>query len=137
MNPFPHIREYLDKKDSLQCVPVNDKAPFIHGWQNIEVTDEVIDAWESEFVGRTNGFGVRAGQHNLGWIDIDTDDVMMIHKIDDFMDLPQICSKRGKKGKTIFFRHDGNPKKGKYNIYLRCYLLSWAVLIRELLLLFT
>jgi len=119
MNPFPHIREYLDKKDSLQCVPVNDKAPFIHGWQNIEVTDEVIDAWESEFVGRTNGFGVRAGQHNLGWIDIDTDDVMMIHKIDDFMDLPQICSKRGKKGKTIFFRHDGNPKKGKYNIYLK------------------
>lgn len=119
MSYFDSIREYLDKKDSLQCVPVKDKAPFIQGWQDIEVTPEVIDSWEENFTGIANGFGVRAGQHNIGYLDIDTDDPELIYKIEEIMDLANTCVKRGMKGKTVFFRFDKEPKKSKYNVKLR------------------
>jgi hypothetical protein len=119
MNYFNFIAEYLDKKDSLQCVPVKDKAPFIKEWQSIEVTPDVVNAWEESYLGVANGFGVRAGQHGLGWLDIDTEDSMLINKIDEVMDLSQICVKRGMKGKTVFFRFEGSPQKSKYNIYLK------------------
>lgn len=119
MNYFNCIREYLDKSPSLQCIPVKDKAPFIESWQSIQVTDEVIESWEESFLGKTNGFGLRAGQHNIGYMDIDTDDIELIHRIDEVMDLSQICVKKGKKGKTVFFRFEGTPKKSKYTIKLR------------------
>lgn len=119
MNYFNFIAEYLDKKDSLQCVPVKDKAPFISEWQSIDVTSSVIEAWEEKYLGTANGFGVRAGQHNIGWMDVDTNDEMMISKIDQTMDISNICVKKGMKGKTVFFRHNGNPKYSKKNIYLK------------------
>lgn len=118
MNYYDYIREYLEKKPSLQCVPLKGKTPFLDGWQSIEVTDEVIDSWEENIPGIT-GFGLRAGQSNIGWMDIDTDDQMQIHKIDEVMDLASVCVKRGLKGRTVFFRFEGIPKKSKYNIYLR------------------
>ena len=118
MNYFDHIRRYLDKLPSLQCVPVQNKAPFITDWNSIEVTEEVIDSWEENFLGRANGFGFRAGQHNIGYMDIDTDDIEHIYRIDEIMDLSQICVKKGLKGKTVFFRFEGTPKKNKYNIFL-------------------
>lgn len=119
MNYFNIIQEYLEKKPSLQCIPVKDKAPFISSWQSIEVTSEVIEAWEEQYLGTANGFGIRAGQYNIGWMDIDTDDIEQIYRIDETMNLSQICVKKGKKGKTVFFRFEGTPKKSKYNIYLR------------------
>jgi len=119
MNYFNHIREYLEKNPSLQCVPVKDKAPFIPEWQSIKVTEAVIDAWEDSHLGFANGFGFRAGQHNIGYLDIDTDDIELIHRIDEVLDLSQICVKKGLKGKTVFFRFQDNPKKSKYNIKLR------------------
>lgn len=118
MNYYNYIREYLQKSPSLQCIPVKDKAPIIESWSEIEVTEEAIDYWEENLSYKTNGFGYRAGQHNIGWMDIDTDDSVLIHKIDEVMDLSNICSKRGKKGKTVFFRFDKTPKKSKYNVYL-------------------
>lgn len=119
MNYFNFIAEYLDKKDSLQCIPVKDKAPFINEWQSIDVTSDVIEAWEEKYIGIANGFGVRAGQHNIGWMDIDTNDEMQITKIDQVMDLSNICVKKGFKGKTVFFRFEGEPKWTKKNIYLK------------------
>jgi len=119
MNYFNLIHEYLEKKPSLQCIPVKDKAPFISSWQSIEVTSEVIEAWEEQYLGHANGFGIRAGQYNIGWADIDTNDIEQIYRIDETMNLSQICVKKGKKGKTVFFRFEGTPKKAKYNIYLR------------------
>lgn len=119
MNYFNHIREYLDKKPSLQCIPVRDKAPFIENWQAIEVTEDVIDSWEESYLGKANGFGFRAGQYNIGYMDVDTDDIEMIYRIDEVMDLSNICTKKGKKGKTVFFRFEGTPKKSKYIIKLR------------------
>lgn len=119
MSIFNNIREYLEKNPSFQCIPVKDKAPFIGSWQDVEVNDEVIDAWEESFLGVANGFGVRAGQNNVGWMDIDTDDAQIIFKIDEVMDLSNVCVKRGVKGKTVFFRYESEPKKGKYNVYLR------------------
>jgi hypothetical protein len=119
MNYFDYIRKYLDKEISLECIPVCNKAPFIEQWQAIKVTDEVIDHWEENFTGKANGFGFRAGQYNIGYMDIDTDDIEMIYRIDEIMDLSQICVKKGLKGKTVFFRFEGSPKKSKYNVYLR------------------
>jgi len=119
MNYFNIMQEYLEKNPSLQTIPVKDKAPFIGEWQSIEVTPEVIEAWEEKYLGVANGFGIRAGQWNIGWLDIDTDDQMHITKIDETMDLSQICVKKGMKGKTVFFRYIGEPKKSKYNIYLK------------------
>lgn len=119
MNYFNLIYEYLEKKPSLQCIPVKDKAPFISSWQSIEVTREVVETWEEQYLGTANGFGVRAGQYNIGWMDIDTDDIEQIYRIDETMNLSQICVKKGKKGKTVFFRFEGTPKKSKYNVYLR------------------
>jgi hypothetical protein len=119
MNYFNHIREYLDKNPSLQCIPVKDKAPFIQEWQSLDVTDDVIDSWEESYLGVANGFGFRAGQYNIGFLDIDTDDQQQIHKIDEVLDLSHICVKKGLKGKTVFFRFQGTPKKSKYNVKLR------------------
>lgn len=119
MNYFDQIRKYLEKIPSLQCIPVMNKAPFVEGWNNIEVTDNIIDSWEENYLGKANGFGFRAGQHNIGYLDIDTDDMEHIYRIDEIMDLSQICVKKGLKGKTVFFRFNGTPKKSKYNIYLR------------------
>ena len=119
MNYFDFIRKYLDKEVSLECIPVMNKAPFISEWQSVKVTDEVIDSWEENYLGRTNGYGFRAGQHSIGYLDIDTDDPEIISRIDEVLDLSQICVKRGLKGKTVFFRFEGTPKKSKYNIYLR------------------
>lgn len=118
MNYFNLISEYLQKNPSLQCVPVKGKSPFINSWQEIDVTEEVINHWEESFSGTTTGLGVRAGQHNIGWMDVDTDDEMQISKIDAIMDLSNICAKRGMKGKTVFFRFEGEPKQSKYNLYL-------------------
>lgn len=119
MNYFDLMRKYLDRIPSLECIPVKDKAPFINDWQSIKVTDEVINSWEENFLGRANGFGFRAGQHGIGYADIDTDDNEIILRIDEILDLSQVCVKRGLKGKTVFFRFEGTPKKSKYNIYLR------------------
>jgi hypothetical protein len=119
MNYFNHMHEYLDKKDPLECVPVCKKAPFIKEWQSIKVTADVINAWEEIYTGVADGFGVRAGQHNIGWMDVDTNDSILIHKIDEIMDLSNICVKKGMKGKTVFFRHNGRPLKSKYNVYLK------------------
>jgi hypothetical protein len=118
MNYFNHIREYLEKNPSLQCVPVKDKAPFIPEWQSIEVNENVLDSWEESYLGLANGFGFRAGQHGIGYVDIDTDDPELINRIDQILDLSQICVKFGMKGKTVFFRFNKTPKKSKYNIKL-------------------
>lgn len=119
MNYFNYIHEYLDKSTPIQCVPVNGKAPFLENWQSIDVTHDIIESWEESLAGKTTGFGIRAGQFNIGWQDIDTDDSELIHRIDEVMDISNICCKKGKKGKTVFFRYKGTPKKSKYNIYLR------------------
>jgi len=119
MQYFDYIREYLDKRESISCVPVKGKAPIVSDWQSLEVTPEVIDSWEESIYHSTTGFGIRAGQHNIGWADIDTDDIELNYRFDEIMDLPPICSKKGKKGKTIFFRFNKTPKKSKYNVYLK------------------
>lgn len=119
MSYFSYIREYLDKSPSLQCVPVKDKAPYMESWQSIQVTDDIIESWEDNDNGRANGFGFRAGQYNIGYADIDTDDVEFQFRFDEIMDLSPICCKKGLKGKTIFFRFTGIPQKSKYNIYVR------------------
>jgi hypothetical protein len=117
MNYFNIMQEYLEKEPSLQTIPVNRKAPFIKDWQSIIVTTETIESWESQYLGHADGFGLRAGQWNIGYMDVDTDDVEYIHRIDETMDLSQICVKRGKKGKTVFFRFKGTPPWSKKNIY--------------------
>lgn len=119
MNYFNLISEYLQKSPSIQCIPVKGKAPFIEQWQSLEVTEEVINSWEESHLGVATGFGFRAGQHNIGFMDVDSDDVGQIYKIDEVMDLSNICAKKGKKGKTVFFRYNKTPKRSKYNIYLR------------------
>lgn len=119
MNYFNDILEYLDKKTPLQCIPVNGKAPFIQNWQNINVTPEIIDSWENNYLGQCTGLGFKAGQYNIGFMDIDTDDIEHVYRIDEVMDLANLCVKKGFKGKTVFFRYEGTPKKSKYNIYLR------------------
>jgi hypothetical protein len=119
MSFYSHISKYLDKRPSLQCIPVRGKSPFFNDWQLIEVTHDVIDSWEENYAGTITGFGIRAGQWNIGWQDIDTDDPELIYKIDQVMDLSQVCVKRGMKGKTVFFRYEGTPKKSKYNVYLK------------------
>lgn len=119
MNYFNIINEYLDHNPSFSCVPVHQKAPkFVHGWQSIEITPEVIDSWEESGM-LCDGLGFRAGQYNIGYADIDTDDVEYNYRFNEIMDLPPICAKKGKTGKTIFFRFEGTPKKSKYNVYLR------------------
>lgn len=119
MNYFDYIREYLDKTPSLKCVPVKDKAPVISNWNTIDVSGEIIDNWEQDLSGQCNGFGFLAGQHNIGYADYDTDDVEIIHRIDEVLDISQVCTKKGKKGKTVFFRFDKNPAKNKYTYRLR------------------
>jgi len=114
MNYFDYIREYLDKKPSLICVPVRDKAPILPDWNNLKPTQEDVDKWEEDLSGQCNGLGLLAGQHNIGYADYDTDDGELIHRFDEFLDISQICTKRGKKGKTVFFRYDKTPKKSKY-----------------------
>lgn len=118
MSFFDNIREYLDKKESLTCIPVSKKMPVVSDWPNIKVDHDVIDSWEDSGV-YCDGFGLRAGQHNIGFVDIDTDDAGLIHIFNEIIDLPPVCSKVGKKGRTIFFRFIGEPPKPKYNIYLR------------------
>ena len=119
MNYFNIMHEYLDKKQSLSCVPVNGKAPFFDNWQSMDVNHDVIDSWEESFIGKTTGVGFRIGQHNIGCMDIDTDDVEHNYRIDEIMDLSNICTKRGMKGKSVFFRFEGTPKKSKYLLYAR------------------
>jgi hypothetical protein len=119
MNYFNIISEYLQKSPSIQCIPVKGKAPFIQEWQSLNVTDEVIDSWEERYLGIATGLGFRAGQYNIGFMDIDSNDIGQIYKIDEVMDLSNICCKKGMKGKTVFFRYIATPKKSKYNIYLR------------------
>lgn len=119
MNYFNIMQEYLEKKTPIQCIPVRGKSPFINEWQSINITSDVIQAWEDHYIGTTTGLGFRAGQYNIGYMDVDTDDVGQIYKIDEVMDLSNICAKKGKKGKTVFFRYNKEPKKSKYNIFLR------------------
>jgi hypothetical protein len=117
MNYFNVIQEYLEKKPSIQLIPVKDKVPFMKEWQDVNVTSDVVDAWESEYLGYANGVGFRVGQHNIGAMDIDTDDIEKIYRIDEVMDLSQICAKKGLKGKTVFFRWEGEAPFTKRNIY--------------------
>lgn len=119
MNYFDIMQEYIEKKPSIECIPVNGKAPFIESWQSIPVTSEVIDAWSDSYTGKTTGLGFRIGQYNIGCMDVDTDDVEYNYRIDEVMDLSNICTKKGKKGKTVFFRFEGVPKKSKYLLYAR------------------
>lgn len=119
MNYFNYIREYLEKKHSIQTFPVKEKAPFIKDWQSIVLDDDIITSWEEQYIGYADGFGVRAGQHNIGFYDIDTDDEMIINKIESFLDVPNFCVKVGKKGKTVFFRYTESLGITKKNFYLR------------------
>lgn len=123
MEFYSLIQEYLEKSPSLQCMPVYDKAPSVHNWQDMEVTDDTIESWSDANI-KHNGFGVRSGQplgngYRLGFVDYDTDDGIIISKLDELFDIANICVKKGKKGKTVFFKYKGDPEKGKFNFYLK------------------
>lgn len=107
INFFNIMREYLDK--GYTPIPVNGKAPIISSWQEITVTHEAIDRWE-ETLHNITGFGLRLG-NGFGCIDYDTDDPELIKRIADFLDIPDLCVKKGMKGKTVFFTYTGKPNK--------------------------
>lgn len=108
---FALMHEYLDK--GLTPIPTQGKRPVISGWQDIVVTHDAIDAWENVLEG-CNGFGVRLG-NGLGCIDYDTDDHEILNRLSEFFDIPETVVKKGKKGRTVFFRYDYQPKKMIYS----------------------
>ena len=108
---FALMHEYVDK--GLTPIPTHGKRPIINSWQDIEVTHEAIDVWENTLQD-CNGFGVRLG-NGIGCIDYDTDDHEILNRLSQFFDIPETVVKKGKKGKTVFFKYDYQPKKMIYS----------------------
>lgn len=106
--------EYLKKK--IQCIPVNGKHPSIDGWNEIVVTEDLIDYWFSGGnIRHYTGLAMLVGERSDGicCLDMDTDDPETIDRVNKFLDIPYLVSKRGAKGFGAFFRLKEPLKPGQ------------------------